>query len=107
MLNNNHRFKRKKDMEKEFKKVISKRDRKEYYVVICTTNAHNGELIVGKRYQVRKGENGNVIVNGTFWRKEDYEFYNPFCLNGYNGTSCFNIEISNEVAEKSFTYITK
>jgi len=94
---------------KQIWKHVSMKDGLEYFIVECVSDLKNHELMVGHRYQVRKGDGDNVIVNGTFYRDCDYDTYMRHDLihqlNGYHGTTMFGVVLSKEVAKHSFKYL--
>lgn len=97
------------------KKVISKLDKKEYYIAVAS-NCENSDFIEGKRYQVRKAtkddcENSELycIVNGTFWEMlPELSFLQAGgkqMINRYDGTYFLHKKVLKSECRKYLSYI--
>lgn len=98
------------------KKVISKLDKKEYYLAVCNDES-NVMFICDNKYQVRKAtvddcENPELycIVNGTFNEPlSDLDFKiasgGLLPLNPYNGTYCLHKKVLRTDCKRYLSYI--
>lgn len=98
------------------KKIISKLDRKEYYLAVCNDES-NVMFICDNKYQVRKAtsddcENPELycIINGTFNEPlSDLSFKiasgGLLPLNPYNGTYCFHKKVLKSDCKRYLSYI--
>lgn len=98
------------------KKVISKLDKKEYYLCVATypMEIDNGlsNVCEGEKYQVRKATaedcedyENYCVVNGTFNVEKDVAWNNKFGINVYKGTYRRNVLLSVDFCRKAFKYI--
>ena len=98
------------------KKVISKLDRKEYYLAVCNDES-NVMFICDNKYQVRKATADDCknpelycIVNGTFNEPlSDLNFKIAsgvlLPLNPYNGTYCLHKKVLKSDCKRYLSYI--
>lgn len=105
------------------KKIISKRDNKEYYLAVVKNefadefidinNRYIGIPKEGTKYQVRKATKEDCnnpenycVINGdffdeTFLLKQE----NLMLLNRYTGTNHFNVIVSKDICRNNLKYI--
>lgn len=95
------------------RKIISKRDNKQYYVCIAKFNTVIG-FSEGEKYQVRKATPDDCIdyekycvVNGTFDESVNNIFIETTnnLINKYQGTYCINKKIKIENCKNVLSYI--
>lgn len=105
------------------KKIISKRDNKEYYLAVLKNefvdefidinNRYIGIPMEGTKYQVRKATKEDCdnpenycVVNGQFFNETFLLTQESLkLLNRYTGTRCFDVIVSKEICRNNLKYI--